>query len=54
MGNKDDEGEQKGEKNKGEGEEKIMTEKVATNIIASQPPEWRPTASPTAFKNLDK
>ena len=36
-----------GEKRK----EKIMTFKVATNVVASQPPERRPTGTPSARAN---
>ena len=31
---------------------KIMAEIVATNVVASRPPERRPTATPTARANL--
>ena len=32
---------------------KIMAEIVATNVVASRPPERRPTATPTARANKD-
>ena len=30
---------------------KIMMEIMASNVIASQPPEWRPTATPISCTN---
>ena len=36
------------EKKTGEKEKKIKTFLVATNVVASRPPERRPTATPTA------
>ena len=42
-----DDGEEKKEKKK----EKIMTFIVATNVIASRPPERRPTGTPHAHAN---
>ena len=45
----DDGGEKKREKN---GEKKIKTFLVATNVIASRPPERGPTGTPTACANF--
>ena len=33
-------------------EEKIMSNIVATNVVASRPPEYRLTGTPTARANL--
>ena len=41
-----------GEKNGGKKEKKIKTFLVATNVVASRPPERRPTATPTAGANM--
>ena len=38
----------------GKRKKKIMMKIVATNVVASQPPERRPTATPTARANLEK
>ena len=43
-----DDGEEKKEKKR---KEKIMTFIVATNVIASRPPERRPTGTPHARAN---
>ena len=40
-----------GEKKRKEGGWGIITEIVATNVIASQPPVWRQTATPTTRAN---
>ena len=40
-----------GEKKSGEVKKKIKTFLVATNVVASRPPERRPTATPTARAN---
>ena len=45
-----DDGEEKKEKRK-EKKEKIMTFIVATNVVASRPPERRPTGTPHAPAN---
>ena len=45
-----DDGEKKKEKRK-EKKKKIMTFIVATNVIASRPPEHRPTGTPNARAN---
>ena len=41
-----------GENGKNEKKKKIKTLLVATNVVASQPPEQRLTATPTACANL--
>ena len=52
---KGDDGEEKREKKRGGGErKKIMMKIVATNVVASQPPERRPTATPTAHAKINK
>ena len=43
-----------GEKKSGEMKKKIKTFLVATNVVASQPPERRPTATPTARANSSR
>ena len=44
---KGDDGEEKSGEKMG-GKKKIMMKIVATDVVASQPPERRPTATPTA------
>ena len=49
---KGDDGEEKREKNgKKKKKKKIMMKIVATNVVASRPPERRPTATPNARAN---
>ena len=48
-----DDGEEKKEKKKEKKKKKIMTFIVATNVIASQPPEGRPTGAPHTHANTD-
>ena len=43
-----------GEKEKKGEKKKITVEIVATNVVASQPPEPRPTATPTARANMSE
>ena len=51
----DGEEKKKKKKKKKEKKEKIMTFIVATNVIASRPPERRPTGTPNArAKNLSR
>ena len=38
----------------GEKKKKIMTFLVATNVVASRPPERRPTGTPTARAKMPK
>ena len=45
---KGDDGEKKN------GKKKIMMKIGATNVVASQPPERRPTATPTARANYNE
>ena len=40
-------------KKTGKKRKKIMMKIVATNVVASQPPERRPTATPTARANFE-
>ena len=42
-----------GEKRKKKRKEKIMTFIVATNVVASRPPERRPTGTPHARANSE-
>ena len=49
-----DDGEKKKKKKKKKKRKKIMTFIVATNVIASRPPERRPTGTPHARANMSK
>ena len=52
---KGDDGEKKnGKKTGGKKEKKIKTFLVATNVVASRPPERRPTGTPTDRANKVK
>ena len=49
---KSDDGEKKKQEKKTGEKKKTMMKIVATNVVASRPPERRPTATPTARANL--
>ena len=47
-----DDGEEKRKKKRKKKKEKIMTFIVATNVVATRPPERRPTGTPHARANI--
>ena len=52
---KGDDGEKNGKKNgKKKKKKKIKTFLVATKVVASRPPERRPTGTPTAHANIGR